>query len=70
MRLIRMADMWLAYPPCRDAIRKARLSRKAEERIREAILVYVDSLLAHGDSVPTERKSYQGTVTISLADVA
>jgi predicted RNase H-like HicB family nuclease len=43
---------------------------EAEERIREAILVYFDSLLAHGDSVPVEQKSYQGTVTVNLADVA
>ena len=43
--------------------------RGGRRRIREAILVYVDSLLAHGDSVPMKRKSYQGTVTISLADV-
>lgn len=37
---------------------------EAEANVREAIELYLDSLAAHGESIPEEGHSFQGRVTI------
>jgi len=37
---------------------------EAEHNIKEAIGLYLDSLVAHGEEVPEHGSSFQGTVTI------
>jgi predicted RNase H-like HicB family nuclease len=39
---------------------------EAERNIAEAIEVYIESLKAHGEPVPEETKSFQGTITVPL----
>jgi len=43
---------------------------EAEHNVREAIQVYLESLVAHGESIPEETRSFQGRVTIPLSVVA
>jgi predicted RNase H-like HicB family nuclease len=40
----------------------------AEVNIHEAIEVYLESLIAHGDPIPEEKRLFQGIVTVSLPD--
>ncbi|MBI3667911.1 MAG: type II toxin-antitoxin system HicB family antitoxin [Acidobacteria bacterium] len=40
---------------------------EAEQNIREAIQVYIESLVAHGEAIPEESKSFQGKVTIPIS---
>ncbi|MGO9095108.1 MAG: type II toxin-antitoxin system HicB family antitoxin [Bryobacteraceae bacterium] len=40
---------------------------EAERNIREAIEVYIDSLAAHGESVPEETRCFHGTVKIPVS---
>jgi predicted RNase H-like HicB family nuclease len=35
-----------------------------ERNIKEAIALYLESLAAHGEAIPEERRSFQGRVTI------
>jgi antitoxin HicB len=37
---------------------------EAERNVKEAIALYLESLTAHGDSIPEEGRSFQGRVTI------
>jgi len=43
---------------------------EAERNVREAIQIYLESLIAHGESIPEETKSFQGRVTVPLPVVA
>ena len=40
---------------------------EAESNVKEAIGLYIESLAAHGESLPEERRSFQGRVTIPLS---
>ena len=40
---------------------------ETERNIREAIEVYVESLVAHGEPVPRESKSFQGKVEVPVS---
>lgn len=37
---------------------------EVEENIKEAIEVYIESLRAHGEEIPVERKVFHGSVTV------
>ncbi len=37
---------------------------ETERNVKEAIALYLESLLAHGEAIPEERRSFQGRVTI------
>lgn len=39
---------------------------EASDNIQEAIEVYLESLIAHGESIPREARVFQGIVTVSL----
>lgn len=38
---------------------------EAEANIREAIEAYLESLVAHGDPIPEEGRSFQGRVSVT-----
>lgn len=40
---------------------------EAERNVKEAILVYLESLAAHGEPIPDEGRSFQGRVTVPVA---
>jgi antitoxin HicB len=40
---------------------------EAERNVKEAIALYLESLMAHGEAVPEEGPSYQGRVTVPLS---
>jgi len=40
---------------------------EAEQNIKEAIALYLESLAAHGEPVPIEGRSLQGKVTVPVA---
>jgi predicted RNase H-like HicB family nuclease len=37
---------------------------ETERNVREAIAVYLESLLAHGEAIPEEGRSFHGRVTV------
>jgi len=37
---------------------------ETESNVKEAIALYLDSLLAHGETIPEEGRSFQGRVTV------
>jgi predicted RNase H-like HicB family nuclease len=37
---------------------------ETERNVKEAIAIYLDSLLAHGETIPEEGRSFQGRVTV------
>jgi len=37
---------------------------ETERNVKEAITVYLESLAAHGDTIPVEGPSFQGRVTV------
>ncbi|MSV35240.1 MAG: type II toxin-antitoxin system HicB family antitoxin [Bryobacterales bacterium] len=39
---------------------------EAERNVKEAIALYLESLVAHGEPIPEEGKSFQSRVTISV----
>ena len=39
---------------------------EAEQNVREAMALYLESLTAHGEPVPAEGRSFQGRVTIAV----
>jgi antitoxin HicB len=39
---------------------------EAEQNAAEAIELYIESLKAHGEAVPEEHKSFQGSVTVPV----
>jgi predicted RNase H-like HicB family nuclease len=40
---------------------------EAERNIRESIELYLESLAAHGEPLPEERKSFQGRVSVPVS---
>ena len=40
---------------------------EAEQNVREAIALYLESLAAHGEPVPEEGRSFQGRVTVPVS---
>jgi antitoxin HicB len=40
---------------------------ETERNVREAIGVYLESLVAHGEPIPEETKSFQGRVTVPVS---
>jgi antitoxin HicB len=40
---------------------------ETERNVKEAIAVYVESLVAHGEAIPQERRSFQGRVTVPVS---
>jgi len=43
---------------------------ETERNVREAIELYLESLAAHGEPVPEERKSFQGRVSVPVSILA
>ena len=39
----------------------------AERNVKEAVALYLESLLAHGESIPEERPSFQGRVSVPVS---
>jgi predicted RNase H-like HicB family nuclease len=37
---------------------------ETERNVKEAIALYLESLAAHGEAIPEERRSFQGRVTV------
>ena len=40
---------------------------EAERNVKEAVELYLDSLLAHGESIPEEGPSFQGRVSVPVS---
>lgn len=40
---------------------------EAQQNIKEAIELYLESIIARGESIPTEVKSFQGIVNVPLS---
>lgn len=40
---------------------------ETERNVREAIALYLESLAAHGEAIPEEGRSFQGTVTVPVS---
>ncbi len=40
---------------------------ETERNIKEAIVLYLESLTAHGEAIPEEGQSFQGRVTVPLS---
>ena len=40
---------------------------EAETNVREAIAVYLESLIAHNEPIPEEGRSFQGRVTVPVS---
>lgn len=40
---------------------------ETEKNIKEAIEVYLESLVAHGESIPKESRSFQGRVEVPVS---
>jgi antitoxin HicB len=40
---------------------------ETERNVKEAIALYVESLVAHGEVIPQERRSFQGRVTVPVS---
>ena len=40
---------------------------ETERNVKEAIALYVESLVAHGEAIPQERRSFQGRVTVPVS---
>ena len=38
---------------------------ETERNVKEAIALYLESLAAHGEAIPEERRSFQGRVTVA-----
>ena len=38
-----------------------------ERNVKEAIALYLESLTAHGEAIPEERRSFQGRVTVPVS---
>ncbi|HET9743237.1 MAG TPA: type II toxin-antitoxin system HicB family antitoxin [Terriglobales bacterium] len=43
---------------------------EAEANVREAIPLYLESLAAHGEPLPKESRSFQGSVTVPVPTLA
>jgi predicted RNase H-like HicB family nuclease len=40
---------------------------EAERNVKEAIMLYLESLLAHGEPIPEEGRSFQGRVSVPVS---
>jgi predicted RNase H-like HicB family nuclease len=40
---------------------------ETEANVKEAIALYLESLAAHGEAIPEERRSFQGRVTVPVS---
>ena len=40
---------------------------ETERNVREAIALYLESLAAHGETIPEEGRSFQGRVTVPVS---
>jgi predicted RNase H-like HicB family nuclease len=40
---------------------------ETEVNVKEAIALYLESLAAHGEAIPEERRSFQGRVTVPVS---
>lgn len=52
-----------ALPGCHS---QGETLEEAERNVKEAIALYLESLVAHGELIPEEGKSFQSRVTISV----
>ena len=43
---------------------------ETERNVREAIALYLESLAAHGETIPEEGRSFQGRVTVPVSVLA
>ena len=53
-----------ALPGCHT---QGESQEETESNVREAITLYLESLTAHGESIPEEGNSFQGRVTVPLS---
>jgi predicted RNase H-like HicB family nuclease len=53
-----------ALPGCHT---QAETLEEAERNVKEAIAVYLESLLAHGEPIPEEGRSFQGRVSVPVS---
>jgi predicted RNase H-like HicB family nuclease len=54
----------LALPGCHT---QGETLEEAERNVKEAIVLYLESLAAHGEAIPEEGTSFQGRVTIPVS---
>ena len=40
---------------------------EAEQNVRDAIALYLESLIAHGEAIPEEGRSFQGRVIVPVS---
>ena len=40
---------------------------EAEQNVKQAVALYIESLLAHGEAIPEEGRSFQGRVTVPVS---
>lgn len=40
---------------------------EAEQNVKHAVALYIESLLAHGEAIPEEGRSFQGRVTVPVS---
>ena len=40
---------------------------ETEANVKEAVALYLESLNAHGEAIPEERRSFQGRVTVPVS---
>ncbi len=40
---------------------------ETEANVKEAVALYLESLTAHGEAIPEERRSFQGRVTVPVS---
>ena len=53
-----------ALPGCHS---QGETLEEAERNIKEAIELYLESLVAHGEPIPEETKSFQGRITVPVS---
>lgn len=53
-----------AMPGCHS---QGETLEETELNIKEAIALYIESLTAHGESIPPEGRSYQGRVSVPVS---
>ena len=53
-----------ALPGCHT---QGQTLEETERNVKEAITLYLESLTAHGETIPEEGQSFQGRVTVPLS---
>jgi predicted RNase H-like HicB family nuclease len=53
-----------ALPGCHT---QGKTREETERNVKEAIAVYLESLVAHGEVIPEEGQSFQGRVTVPIS---